>query len=291
MGSSSKKGTSGSATQSSPYQQAPRLGVSQADTDAFNASTSAYNTQQDRFNRMRRNGGGKGSNYSDMTDEQLWEVRDQGYDVGNDGILSAPESPQGLSSQDLINQTTMGVNNAYGSSTPVQNEDGTWTMTNQMNAGNQAFYDSAFKPIQDNQEDYSNALFSNALAKLNPAMANRGLPAGSEINDTSMMNASMQSILGGNQMYNQDQQMANQNRGIAMGLADRVGGGQMGDVMGSVGMEYGANQAPWMQEINRQNMQFQADNNMNMQNQANAASNKQSKNQAMGSMGSSYLGK
>jgi hypothetical protein len=255
----SKKGTSIASPPSPSYGQAPKLGVSDAEMNTYNTSLADYNKAVQQV----KSSSGMGYDRTDML--KKLEAK-------------KPTAPTGIGSKELLAQTTMGVSNPYGTSSVKQNPDGSYTTVNEVNPQIQEMLNKAMGSGQG----YSDALLSQSMQKLAPQMAARGLPMGSEINDTSRLNASMQAILGGQQMQAQDIQ-------TAMGLADRVGGAQGPDVMGSYNLPFQAQSLPYMNDVTRQNMIYGNQAANMRQGAQNSASNKSSKMNAFGNVGAAAL--
>jgi hypothetical protein len=256
----SKKGTSIASPPSPTYGAAPKLGVSDAEMSAYNTSLADYNKAVQKVKSM-------GSYGPDRTD-LLAKLESK-----------KPTAPTGIGSKELLAQTQMGVSNPYGTSKVIQNPDGSYTTVNEVNPQIQAMLSKALQ----GGDTYSDALLSQSMQKLAPQMAARGLPMGSEINDTARLNASMQAILGGQQMQQRDIQ-------TAMGLADRVGGAQGPDVMGSYNLPFQAQSLPYMNDVNMQNMIYGAQVGNNRQGAVNASSNKSSKMNSLQGLGSAAIG-
>ena len=270
----SKKGTSIASPPTPQYGAAPRLGVTDAQMDSYNKSLADYNKQvagiKEQANSKRFMGSGLGMrSIGGMSSSDAQKKID---------ALAKPTAPTGIGSKELLAQTTMGVSNPYGTSSVRQNPDGSYTTVNEVNPQIQEMLNKAMGSGQG----YSDALLSQSMQKLAPQMAARGLPMGSEINDTARLNASMQAILGGQQMQQRDIQ-------TAMGLADRVGGAQGPDVMGSYQLPFQAQSLPYMNDVNMQNLIYGNQAANARQGSANAASNKSSKMQALGNVGAAGI--
>lgn len=265
-GQSSKKGTSISSPPTPTYGAAPRLGVSNAEMDKYQSDLDAYNK---KVAEIKKGGDGiMGAVYAHnfgTPDERIAK-------------LTKPTAPTGIGSKELLAQTTMGVSNPYGSSKVVQNPDGSYTTVNEVNPEIQAMFSKA---LQGN-ESYSDALLKKSMDMIQPQMAARGLPMGSEINDTARMNAAMSAILGGQQMQAQDIQ-------TAAGLVDRVGGARGPDVMGSYQLPFQAQSLPYMNDVNLQNLIYGNQAANKRQGAANAQGNKSSKMGAAGNLGSAVI--
>jgi len=109
-----------------------------------------------------------------------------------------------------------------------------------------------------------NALLAKSREQIDPVMAARGLPAGSEINDTALLRAALDAELG----------------------AEQVASGQRGQTMQGIQLAM----APWLQQVNRENMYYANKAANQRQADANRSANKSSKNQAMANIGMAGAG-
>ena len=204
------------------------------------------------------------------------------------GLPDAPEL--GADTEELMNSqalaTILNSSNPFGTSTIEGNAQEGFTRSTEFSPEVQAMYEKILNP--DGGQEYTQAYFDRGMNLMRPEidrqmnaedvqLAARGLPVGSELRsdierqsaqgrNEAMERLAMTSIMQGEQQQGRD-------FNEFMALASGVGGAQGPQIntLASYEMPYQAEVLPYLQEIERQNMQYGAD----VQEGVNKSNNKQ----------------
>lgn len=224
------------------------------------------------------------------------------------GLPNAPEL--GIDAEGLINQqalsSILNTSGPFGSSTIEGNAQDGFTRETSLSPELQALYGKVLDPNAG--DNYTQAYFDRAMSLVQPErdrqmeaedvmLSQRGLPVGSELR-SDIESAS------GRQRNEADERLAlssilqgeqQQNRDLSefMQLASGVQGAQGPNIntMGAYQMDYSADVLPYMQEIQRQNLQFGADVNAANTSANNKAQIKQGLYSGAGNVAGAAVGK